>query len=267
MTFAAKYGPWALVTGASSGIGERFARALAARGVSLVITARRASLLEALATELRKAHGVEVQVVALDLADPSEHGIVAPLLAACGDKDIGLVVSNAGFGLKGEHHALDPASLMAMLHVNCNAPMLLAHAFAPRLRARGRGGIILTGSIEAFLGFPWSSAYAATKAFVHVFGEGLWGELHPHGVDVMVLSPGATDTDAPKLQGIDRRALVGLMPPEAVVEQALARLGKGAPIFVPGWTNRMLIGFLASLPRTLGIRLAGKGIRDALRSA
>jgi short-subunit dehydrogenase len=255
-----RHGPWALVTGASSGIGEQFARALAARGLHLVLTARRLRELEALASSLRAEHGVEVRVVAADL---SRLDILDALTPACADVDVGLVVANAGFGLKGEHHTLDPARLTAMLLVNCHAPMLLANAFAPRLLARGRGGFVFTSSIEAFLPFPWSSAYAASKAFLSSLGEGVGEELRSGGIDVLVLSPGATDTAAPISQGVDRRALVGLMPPEAVVRGALAHLGR-ASVYVPGWTNRLLIGFLTALPRRLAVRLAAKGMRDAL---
>jgi short-subunit dehydrogenase len=259
--FTHRFGPWALVTGASSGIGEQFARQLAARGLNVVITARRAALLEHLAAELTRTHGVQVTVLALDLAQPD---FMAPLLAACADKDIGLVVSNAGFGLKGEHHNLDAARLSAMLNVNCHAPMLLAHAFAPQLIARGRGGLLFTGSIEGFMGFPWSTAYAATKAFVMSLGEGLWGELTARGVDVMVLAPGATDTDAPTLQGIDKSQLAGMMPPAEVVRQALAQLGKKT-VFITGWTNRLLVRFLTMVPRRVGLRIAGKGMQVALQ--
>src|SRR4030095_10210288 len=118
-----------------------------------------------------------------------------------------LVVSNAGFGLKGEHHTLDAEQLGAMVRVNSLAPMLLAHAFAPRLLGRVRGALLFTSSIESYLGFPYSAAYAASKAFVTVLGEGLWGELTGRGVHVLVVSPGATDTEAPTLQGIDKRKI------------------------------------------------------------
>ena len=259
--FARRYGPWALVTGASSGIGEHFARELAARGLSLIITARRAELLERLAEELRARHQVEVEVVELDLARAD---FLSALQAVCFGKDVGLVISNAGFGLKGEHHQLSAVQLSAMLQVNSFAPMLLAHAFTPRLLARGRGGLLFTGSIESYLGFPWSSAYAASKAFVTVLGEGLWGELSARGVDVLVLSPGATDTDAPTLQGIDKAKIPGrLMPPREVVLQALAQLGK-KPVYIPGWTNRLLVRLLTALPRRISLRLTGKGIRDTM---
>ena len=263
MTFADRFGPWALVTGASSGIGESFARALAARGLHLVITARRAAVLETLASSLRREHGVEVLPVGLDLSRPD---FLPALAAACEGKDLGLVVSNAGFGLKGEHHKLAADALTAMVNVNALAPMLIAHHFAPRLIARGKGGLLFTGSIESYLGFPWSSAYAASKAFVTVLGEGLWGELERRGVDVLVLSPGSTDTAALTLQGIDRSKIPGrIMPPDEVVGLALAQLGK-RPVFIPGWLNRFFVRFLTTLPRRTGLRLAGKGIRDTLAS-
>ena len=262
--FASRYGPWALVTGASSGIGEQFARQLAARGLNLVITARRGELLEHLAAELRGRQGVKVQVLVLDL---SHQDFLPPLTTACAGKDIGLVVSNAGFGLKGEHHQLDATRLTAMLNVNCHAPMLLAHAFAPRMLARGRGGLLFTGSIEGFIAFPWSTGYAATKAFVMALGEGLWGELSARGIDVMVLAPGSTDTDAPTLQGIDRSQLIGLIEPEVVARRALEQLGH-RPVLITGWVSRLLVGVLRALPRRFAVQLAGKGIKRALeRSA
>jgi short-subunit dehydrogenase len=263
MDFATRFGPWALVTGASSGIGEALARELAAKKLNLVITARRVDRLETLAAELRRDHGVQIEVLALDLA---RLDFIRDVEAACAGKDIGLVMSNAGLGFKGEHHALDAARLSAMLQVNCHAPMILAHTFAPRLIARGRGGLVFTGSIEAFLGFPWSSAYAASKAFVHSLGEGLWGELRAHGVNVLVLSPGATDTEGPALQGVDKKKIGRLMPPADVARATLAELERG-PVFIPGWTNRLLVRLLTALPRKVALRLVGKGMRDTIASA
>ncbi len=260
-SFVQRYGPWALVTGASSGIGEQLARALACRGLNLLVTARRLPRLESLAGELRHRYGVEVEPLGLDLANPD---FLTPLIAACAGKDIGLVVSNAGFGLKGEHHRLGAERLSAMLAVNCHAPLMLTHAFTPRLLARGRGGILLTGSIEGFGGYPWSSAYAATKAFVTILGEGLWGELRAAGVDVLVLSPGATDTDAPTLQGVDKGKIPGpMMRPAEVARQALCRLGRG-PVLIPGFVNRLFVRLLRWMPRRIGVRLAGHGIRGTM---
>ena len=261
--FSHRYGPWALVTGASSGIGEQFARALAARGLNLIVTARRAALLETLAADIGHRHGVRVEVLALDL---SRQDFLPALTAACADKDIGLVVSNAGFGLKGENHRQDSAQLTAMLNVNCHAPMIVAWHFAPRLIERGRGGLLITSSMEAFVAFPYSAAYSATKAFSRWLGESLWVELRPYGVDVMVLAPGATDTEALTLQGFDKNQMTGVMTPADVVREALDRLGR-RPVVLTGWLNRVFVGFLTMLPRRAAVLIAGKGMKMAIEQA
>jgi short-subunit dehydrogenase len=262
-TFLEKYGPWALVTGASSGIGEQFARVLAEAGFDLVLVARRTERIEKLAEELRGSHGVAVEPRTLDLCEPD---FLAPLARACEGKDIGLIVSNAGIGAKGLCHEAQREQLTQVLHANCRAPLLLAHAFVPALIERGRGGLLLTASIEGFVGFPYSAAYAATKAFVTSFGEGLWGELREHGVDVLVLAPGATDTELLPKSGFDPRDMAGLMSPERVARLALHRLGRG-PLYVPGILNRAFVGFLSLLPRRLAVLVAGRGMRAALEKA
>ncbi|HXX91333.1 MAG TPA: SDR family oxidoreductase [Acidimicrobiales bacterium] len=258
--FLARYGPWALVTGASSGIGEHLARRLAARGCNLVVAARRIERLEMLARDLRAVDRVEVEVLQLDLGEPRflEH-----VMTACDDKDVGLIVSNAGLGLKGLHAEQSDERLDALLAVNCRAPMLLSRAFAPRLLARGRGGIVLVGSIEGFQGYPYSAAYAASKGFVHSLGEGLWGELAPGGVDVLVVAPGGTDTEILADQGIDKKALVGVMAPGDVAERAISHLGRG-PVYVVGASNKALVGALRLMPRRLALRAAGAGMRQTL---
>jgi len=262
--FKDRYGPWALVTGASSGIGEHLARRLAARGVNVVVAARREGRLATLADELRRVDGVEAEPLTVDLAEP---GFLGSVLAACEGKDLGLLVCNAGLGLKGLHVDQDLGRLDAMVAVNCRAPMVLTRALAPRLVARGRGGILLVGSIEGFQGYPYSAAYAATKGFVHSLGEGLWGELTPRGVDVTVVAPGGTDTDILTDQGIDKKALVGVMKAGDVAERSLAHLGSG-PLYVVGATNKTLVTFLRLLPRRLALRAAGMGMRQTLeRSA
>ncbi len=255
-----KYGPWALVTGSSSGIGEQFARQLAAAGLNLMLVARRGDRLEALATELRRAHGVEVEPVAIDLGVPEGVGEV---LARMGERDFGLIVSNAGFGLKGRFEDDKLETLDAMLNVNLRTPLVLLHTLLPRLRRRRTSGVILTGSIEGEAAFPWSAAYAATKAFVHSLGFGLYGELSGSGIDLLVLAPGSTDTDAPILQGISRDALFGVMPPSEVAAQALQQLGK-KPLHIPGWHNRLLVGVFSTLPRKWGLAAAGKAMAATL---
>ncbi len=255
-----KYKPMALVTGASSGIGEQFAVQLAAAGFDLVLVARRAERLAALASRLDAEHGVSSTVIVADLAHPDG---VQRVIADTAALDIGLLVSNAGFGLKGPHHENDPGQMSDMLMVNCHAPMLLTHAFIPRLRARGSGGIILTSSVEALLGFPNSASYAASKAFVNSLAEGLWGELSPLGIDVLAVCPGSTDTEAHDLQGIDRSKLEGVMSPAAVVQATLDSLGDG-PTFIAGAQNEEMFTAMAAMPRRDALMLLGDAIRQSL---
>lgn len=209
--FVERYGPVALVTGASSGIGAAFAQQLAEKGMDLVVVARRRQRLDELATRLASEYGVEVSVCEADLSAPDSARRVAD---ACAALDVGLLVSNAGFGLKGAFDSGDAVRLSEMLMVNCHTPLLLARALVPRLRQRGRGALLFTSSVEGLIGCPYSATYAATKAFVNSLGEGLWAELRPEGISVLTLCPGATDTEAPRLQGIDPASLRNLMSPE-----------------------------------------------------
>lgn len=257
--FRRRYGPVAVVTGASSGIGEAMARDLADRGLAVVLCARRAERLAALADELQAA-GTAARVVPADLATPEG---VRALLSAVADDDVGLLVSNAGFGLKGYHHEQDEARLEAMLALNSRAPMLLTRAVAERLVRRGRGGIVLTSSIEGFFGYPFSAAYAGTKAFTMALGEGLWGELTPRGVDVLVVAPGTTRTEAVTAQGIDIDLLPGVMSPAAVARQALDQLGH-RPVTVTGAANRAAMAAVRLVPRRARLRLLGAGMRRTL---
>lgn len=154
--FAKRYGPVILVTGASSGIGKAFAEALAKRGLDLVLTARRLELLEEIARDLATAHGIRAVTVQADLTQPDA---AEQIDAETSSLDIGLVISNAGFSMKGDHAGNDAASMTEMLMVNCHAPMQLTHAFIPRLRTRGRGGIILTSSVEGLIGCPFRGLF------------------------------------------------------------------------------------------------------------
>ena len=178
----------------------------------------------------------------------------------------GLVVSKAGFGLKGGFATHGAAQLDAMLNVNARAPLLLLHGLLPGLMRRAAAGIILTGSQEGEAPFPWSAAYAATKAFVHSLGLSLYGELQGTGVDVLVLAPGATDTEALVLQGFDAKKMPGVMTPAEVSRQALDRLGQ-TPLHVPGAMNRFYVRMFRLLPRRWTIAMAGKGMAMALKQA
>jgi len=255
--FKHRYGPAALVTGASSGIGQAFAEALAARGFDLVVVARRRDRLDALAARLSDAHAVKVKVLELDLVRPDA---AQAMLDAARDIDVGLVVSNAGFGLKGEHAANDPQAMADMLMVNCNAPMQLAHGFIPRLRRRGRGGIVLTSSVEGLIGCPYSTAYSATKALVNALGEGLWAELQPEGIDVLTLCPGATESEAAAKQGVDIAKLQNVMPAAEVAELTLDNLRNG-PTFISSPHYRATFEALLSMPRRDALTAMAQGMK------
>lgn len=260
--FNRRYGPAAIVTGASSGIGEAFAELLAERGIDLLLVARRKARLAATAERLSSRHGVLVTVLEADLAEPES---CDRIVAAAEGLDVGLLVSNAGFGLKGAHVDNDPAAMAEMLQVNCHAPLQLSHRFIPGLRFRGRGGIIITSSVEGLIGVPYSAAYAASKAFTNSLAEGLWGELSPAGIDVLALCPGSTDTEAHEKQGIDRRTLEDMMSPREVAQQALDNLPNG-PVFVAGEQYRSMFEGLLAMPRREALLAMADNIRKALKS-
>jgi uncharacterized protein len=248
-----RYGDWALITGASSGIGAEFARALARDGVSLVLAARRADKLEQLAHELRENSGVRVRCVACDLA---ADGGVRTLLEAVADLELAILINNAGVGYVGRFHEQDPARLAAMVQLNCAAPVALTAALLPKLVARKRGAVIFTGSVSGSQPLPLHALYSATKAFDNFLGESLWGELQGTGVDVLSLLPGSTVTEF--------AAAADELPHEGasaadVVADALAALGH-QPSVINGWFNwaRANAG-MRLLPRSV-LALMAKGV-------
>jgi short-subunit dehydrogenase len=259
-TFKQQYGPVALVTGASSGIGYQFALQLAHAGLDLVVVARRGDRLQQLVSELADSC-VEVTVCQADLGQLDS---IDRIIAACEGKDIGLLVSNAGFGLKGAHHLNDRQAMDSMLAVNCHAPMQLAHRLIPQLVARGHGGIIITSSVEGLMGFPYSAAYAASKAFTNSLAEGLWGELSPQGIDVLALCPGSTDTEAHALQGIDQSKLGDMMTAAEVTELALSNIANG-PVFIAGEQNQALFAGVMVMPRKEALLIMGDAMKSSLK--
>jgi uncharacterized protein len=245
ITFKQEFGPVALVTGASSGIGWSFAEQLAAMGFDLVLIARRVERLEELAGQLRSKHGISTTTLPVDLADRSAAQQILDGTAALG---IGLVVSNAGYGFKGEHAATDPDGLTAMLMVNCDTTMRIAHGFIPRLRERGSGGFIFTSSVEGLIGCPYSAGYSASKAFVKAFGEALWGELTPEGLKVLTICPGATATEAAQKQGVDPATMQNVMQPDEVARLALENIDNG-PTLVTSEHYKAMFEQLTAMPR------------------
>ena len=259
--FAAKYGPWALVTGASSGIGEEFARQLAADGLNLVLVARRKQRLVQLAKVLTVRHGILTRVVAVDLADPLSLDTVD---VATEDLEVGLLVNNAGVENHGAFVGQELDAETTLIQVNVVAPMQLAHRFATKMRQRGRGGVIFVSSAGGYGAWPYLANYAASKAYVLTLGESLYYELAKHGVDVTVLSPGLTDTAMADNIGatVDfTRFPMKTMQPSHVVRTGLKALGR-QPSVIPGvWNN--FLGFVNKrlLSRRGVIKLFG-GLMD-----
>lgn len=245
MGFSDRYGPWAVVAGASEGMGAAWSRAIAARGVNVVLVARGRDKLEQLAAGIRAAHPVQVRVHPTDLGAPD---VVAHLAAGTDDVDVGLVVYNACYSVIGEFLDLPDADKLTTLDVNVRGPTLVASHFGARLRARGKGGLVLMSSMSGFQGSAMVGTYAATKAFNTVLGEMLWEEWKPHGVDVLVCAAGATLT--PNFERITpERKRKGAFPmtPDAVVAEAIEALGTQGPTFIPGRMNRVVQGVISRL--------------------
>jgi short-subunit dehydrogenase len=194
MSFADHYGPWAVIAGASEGTGSAFARQLAAHGVHCVLLARRQAPLQALAEELRSVSGVECVVASVDLAAPDASEQV---IAAVGPREVGLFVANAGADTySAQFLDGDIASWLALTQLNAVTAMRCCHHFAGPMRTRRRGGLLLVNSGACYGGASFMSVYSASKAFLLALGEGLWAELRPHGVHVLNLVLGQTDTPA-----------------------------------------------------------------------
>jgi short-subunit dehydrogenase len=246
-TLKQKYGSTALVTGASSGIGEAFAREFARQGLDLILVARRGEILQRLSNELTQAHGIRVMVLAQDLAAPDAAQKIQAQTAAAG-WTVDILVNNAGFGTYGELEKTDLARNLAMIDVHCRAVVALTHAFIPPMKVRRRGAIIIVSSVLGAMPGPFMSTYAATKSFDLNFGESLNGELKPYGVDVLAVMPTLTET------GFDTGTELKRMPvskrsAEDVVRTTLGALGR-KPSVADGPQAKFLLFLLKFIPRT-----------------
>jgi len=231
--FRERFGPWAVVAGGSDGIGAAFAEELARRGLDVALIARSESKLEATAARVRAVRaGAQVRLLRLDLTDRALGTQVAQATAGL---DVGLFIYNAGSGRNMGAFLDHPVeNWIRQVDLACNGPVLLAHHFGGRLRARGRGGIVLMSSMASLVGSAYIATYAAAKAFDTRLGEGLWHELAPAGIDVVTCLAGATDTETFRE---DTGGLPNAMAPIDVAAGTLDFLGRG-PIYVPGEGNR-----------------------------
>jgi short-subunit dehydrogenase len=249
---------WALVTGASSGIGSAFAELLAARGANLVLAARSGAAMETLAATLRSRHGVEVVVEPIDLARP---GVGAELFARLAARGIAvdILINNAGFGMFGDFHAQPLARTLEMLQLNVASLTELTHVFANDMTRRGSGHIVLVASILGHVATPGYAAYAASKAYVQNFGEALHLELAPHGVALTVLSPGVTATGFNGVSGKSNSTLLNMlsMGAEPVAAAGITAMLKRRAAIMPGMVNRLMLLANRFTPRSLQARIMG----------
>lgn len=247
-----KYGPWALITGASSGIGEEFARKLASLKFNLFLIARRKNLLENLAAELESEFSIKAIVICVDLSDDN---FLEEIKNKTAGNEIGLLINNAGLGSVGEFAVLNPDDEIKMIKVNCLAPAILTHHFINKMLERKKGGIIFLGSLLSFQPTPFSASYSATKAFNSFLGDALWYEMKKHNIDVLSLNPGGTDTGFIRLSGKFNNSSL-IRTTENVVETALKAIGR-KPSVIDGLINKILVFGGRLLPRKTLINLSG----------
>jgi short-subunit dehydrogenase len=259
MTFATKYGPWALVAGASDGVGAAFAAGLAQRGVNVVLLSRRQAVLDQVAADIGARTSAQTRTLVVDLARPNAASVIA---AATNDLEIGFLVYCAGGDPDYQPFLANPIEAAeGMVHRNCMVPVQLCHHFAPAMVERGSGGIVIFGSGAGLAGGANMVAYGATKAFDMVFAEALWAELHDKGVDVLGLILGKTDT--PALRQIEySRGLIsspdevpeGAATADEIIAEAFENLHNG-PTWMAGDMMRAAEQMMATLTRNQAVQL------------
>jgi short-subunit dehydrogenase len=246
MSFAGKYGPWAVVLGASEGLGEAYANGVAAYGINVVVAARRSEPLGRVASEIARVHGVETRPATLDLAEPE---FLADLRDVTDDLVIGLVVYNGAGSYVGGFVDQSAESMRSIVAVNCLGPLAVCEHFGRQMVGRGQGGIVLMSSGAGLAGCAYNAVYAASKAFDLVLGESLWAEWREEGIDVLSVIGPAIDT--PTFRAMPPEVLAVTPPamaPAVVVEEVLEALGS-TPSFVPGQANRRSLAMLGTLSR------------------
>lgn len=243
-----KYGEWAVVTGATSGIGLELATQLASAGFNLIINARNTDRLKSVEQELKSKNNVQIKVVE---ADVSESSGIEKIIQASQNLEVGLLINNAGYGTSGLFVDSSIHIEKNMLRVNCEAVLLLTHYFSQKFKQQQRGGIIFLSSLVAFQGVPYAAGYAATKAYIQSFAEALSVELKPYGIDVLAAAPG------PVASGFGERANMKMnaaLKPSQIGVPILSALGKQRNV-IPGRLSKVLVYSLRTVPRFVKIRI------------
>lgn len=253
-------GKWALVTGASAGIGVALAEELAAGGTHLILTARRLDRLQEVAENLRKKHGAQTQVFPADLA---ERDAPQRIYDFCKEKGlrVDLLINNAGFGQYGELPQVETQRLIDMVEVNCTAVVHLTRLFLPDMVARRSGDILILASTAGFQAVPFISTYAATKAFDLYFAEGLAEEMKPNGIRVCALCPGSTESEFHAVAGQERFTAKNQEPADKVARTGLQALAAGKSYVISGFGNYLGAHSQRLVPRRLVTRVAANMFR------
>lgn len=247
-----------LITGASYGIGEAFARRLAADGANLVLTARSVDRLNSIADDLRSRYGVSIKTIEADLAESKTPHIIFDQTEGLG-LQVDLLINNAGFGAVGDFADLPLDRQLEMIQVNVAAMVALTHLFLQPMLKRRQGAIIQLASTASFQGVPYSTIYAATKSFALIFAEGLWAECRQQGVRVMALCPGPTATHFQTVAGTSHlRDPKKMQTPEEVVDEGLKALAEKRSFVISGFGNRAMVFAERFAPRKLVTHIAGK---------
>jgi short-subunit dehydrogenase len=255
--FKKRYGPWALIAGASQGIGEAFAREIAKEGINVILVARRKYLLDKISEEIEEIHKVKAMPFQADLTNPN---ILSLLDEKIANKEISLLVYNAALSPRGPFLNTSLQTHEQTIKLNCLGPMKLTHHFGQKMKKRGKGGIILMSSMAGFQGSPFVAHYSATKAYNRVLAEALWEELGQYGVNVMACVAGATST--PNFRDANPQETKGFSPPvmepKEVAKQALKTLPKNKPFMVPGLVNKVSSFLMRKIfPKKMAINIMG----------
>jgi short-subunit dehydrogenase len=261
MDFSAKYGSWALVTGATSGIGEELTNQIAAKGLNLILVARKEAPLREKAAALSSQYGIETKYIPADLSSPE--GLEKIKTGSAG-LEVGLLVLVAGKEVNGAFEKNNLEEELQVVRLNVIATLTLTHHYSGQMVKRGKGGILLVASLSGHMPNPYFANYAGSKAYMLNFGASLFGELKPKGVDVTVLSPGLTSTPMSTDTGVDwGKTPMSALPPEVVAKTGLDALGHNM-LAIPGMKNKVMAAMAKHSPLEMQSKMNEKMMRAAI---